>query len=414
MTKPNIVLIMADDLGYGDIGCFGNRTIQTPHIDRLAANGLTFTDYHSNGAVCTPTRAALLTGRYQQRCGLEGVIGVRERERGLDPAAEHCLAHTLRDSGYATGLLGKWHLGFRAEYNPVHHGFDLFHGYVSGNVDYHSHVDNAGYADWWHNLDLVEEDGYLTDLVNEHAVRFIREHADQPFFLYVAHEAPHWPYQGRRDRADREAGATDFPSWGSRADRKGACREMIEAMDDGVGMIVDTLRELGLAENTLVVFCSDNGPVAEVGSAGGLRGAKGDLFEGGHRVPAIASWPGRIVPKSHSDETVMSMDLLPTFLALAGDESPPAPLDGIDISRLLLHGEDLPARSTFFRCGGSAAVRRGQWKLLRDHDATMLFDLEGDRNETLDLSPQHPERVSALQAELDAWIDDVLADMEVS
>ncbi len=412
--QPNIILIMADDLGYGDIGCFGSDFINTPNIDGLCRDGLTFTDYHSNGAVCTPTRAALLTGRYQQRSGLEGVIYVREREPGLDPNTNHCLATSLRAAGYATGVLGKWHLGFKTEFNPVHHGFDLFHGYVSGNVDYHSHVDNAGYPDWWHGLEQIEEEGYLTDLVNQHAVNFIREHEDHPFFLYVAHEAPHWPYQGRRDKADRFPGQTDFPSWGSRTDRKGAYKEMIEAMDDGVGMIINTLQELHLTDNTLVIFCSDNGAVDKVGSNGTLRGAKGSLFEGGHRVPALATWPGQIPPGSVTHETVMSMDWMPTFLKLAGDQTePPKPLDGIDLSDLLFDQKPLPDRGTFFRYGKRAAARRGKWKLVRNEDEHYLFDLESDRDETTNLLDVHSDKAVELGADLDAWTHEVLAGVDL-
>jgi arylsulfatase A-like enzyme len=404
MPPPNLVLIMADDLGYGDLGCFGSGTIRTPHLDRLAADGLLFTDYHANGAVCTPTRAALLTGRYQQRCGLEEVLFAKDRVGGLDPATACCPVHTLRRHGYATAIFGKWHLGYQPRYNPVHHGFDLFRGYVSGNVDYHSHVDGIGIADWWHNLELADEPGYVTDLVSGHAVQFIRAHRDRPFFLYVAHEAPHFPYQGRHDKADRAPGRRDFPGWGSRTDRRAAYKEMIEAMDDGVGRIVDTLREQNLADRTLVLFCSDNGAMTQVGSNGCLREGKGSLFEGGHRVPAIARWPGRIAPGGSTGETVLSMDWLPTCLALAGCAGDvPAPLDGVDLTRLLCERAPLPERTTFFRYRNQAAARRGRWKLLRDNGHHLLFDLAADLAETTDLAARAPDTVRALDAELAAW-----------
>ena len=406
---------MADDLGYGDLGCFGSETIRTPHIDRLAAEGLTFTDYHSNAPVCSPTRAALVTGRYQQRSGLEGVIFVRgeTRQTGLD-ASENSIGKEMKAAGYETAIFGKWHLGYRTEFNPVHHGFDLFRGYVSGNVDYHSHVDNSGVPDWWHNLDQIEEEGYVTDLVSDHAVQFIRDHRDRPFFLYVAHEAPHWPYQGRNDPPDRFPGRDDFPARGSRQDPKGAYKEMIEAMDDGVGAIVQALRELSIDKNTLIIFCSDNGPVADIGSKGDLRGAKGDVFEGGHRVPAIAWWPGHVAPGGVTGETVMSMDWLPTFAALAGTTPQVSkPLDGIDVSGVLLEQAALPERATFFRYRDQAAVRRGNWKLMRAGDQEMLFDLAADPNETTDIAKRHPEMAKALAAELGAWQADVLAGVEL-
>lgn len=415
LKHPNIVLIMADDLGYGDVGCFGSDIIRTPNIDALAARGITFTDFHANGAVCTPTRAALLTGRYQQRSGLEGVIfaGGPTRQTGLDPNENFSLARALRDLGYATALYGKWHLGYRTRFNPAHHGFDHFRGYVSGNVDYHSHVDNSGVADWWDKLEKVDEDGYVTDLVNRHAADFIEQHQDQPFFLYVAHEAPHFPYQGRHDSADRFVGgkpSKDFDSWGSRPDRQAAYKEMIEAMDEGVAWIVDKLRERGLEENTLVVFCSDNGAMDEFGSNGILRGEKGDVYEGGHRVPAVAAWPGRIDPGIVSRELVMTMDLLPTFLAMAnGGSTCPHALDGIDISPTLFDQQSLPARDLFWRFNGKAAIRRSQWKLVRTEDAGCeLFDIDNDIREKHDLSTEQPALVKQLAQALEDWEQDVL------
>ncbi len=419
MKSPNLILIMADDLGYGDLGCFGSAAIATPNIDALAAAGVTFTDFHANGAVCTPTRAALLTGRYQQRSALEGVIYVSgaTRETGLDPARNRCLAHAFREAGYTTALFGKWHLGYRPEYNPVHHGFDRFRGYVSGNVDYHSHVDNSGVADWWDNLDLIEEPGYVTDLVSSHAVDFIAANHSRPFFLYVAHEAPHFPYQGRHDPAERAVGGKpnrDFQAFGARQDRQAAYKEMIEAMDEGVGRIVAKLRELDLERDTLVVFCSDNGAIAQVGSNGALRGEKGDLYEGGHRVPAAAAWPGRIRPGSVSGETVLSMDLLPTFLKLAGRDVGAAPLDGIDISAALLEQAPLPERDLFWRYHGKAAVRRGRWKLVRAEAGCELFDLADDPGERCDLAPAHPDLVADLLRAFESWEREVLAGVTLS
>lgn len=405
MKRPNIVFIMADDLGYGDVGCYGNKVIETPHIDSLAERGMKFTDYHSNGPVCTPTRAALMTGRYQQRSGLEGVIYVsgETRQTGLDPG-QYSVAEALKEQGYATAIYGKWHLGYKRKFNPVHFGFDEFRGYVSGNVDYHSHVDNAGIPDWWKNLEKIEEEGYVTDLVSEHGARFIREHQDEPFFCYVSHEAPHWPYQGREDEPDRFPGSTDFPSWGSRTDRKAAYREMVEAMDDGVGLIVDTLRELDLEEDTLIVFCSDNGAVEELGDNGGLRGAKGDVYEGGHRVPCIATWPGRIPAGTITDETVLSMDWFPTFNELAGDPARISrPLDGDDVGSVMLDGGRMPERTLFWRYGSQKASRSGNWKLMVDEGEEMLFDLEEDIGETTDMLDEKTDIAGKLRADLADW-----------
>ncbi len=404
----NLVFIAVDDL-RPELNCFGKKKLHTPNIDALAERGMQFTDYHSSGPVCTPTRAALMTGRYQQRCGLEGVIYVsgETRQTGLDPA-EYSFAEGLQECGYATAVFGKWHLGYQKKFNPVHHGFDEFRGYVSGNVDYHSHVDNSGIPDWWHNLEKVEEEGYVTDLVSEHADRFIREHQDEPFFVYVSHEAPHWPYQGRDDEADRFPGETDFPSWGSRPDRKAAYKEMVEAMDDGVGLIVDTLRELDLEQETLIVYCSDNGAVDEVGDNGALRGAKGDVFEGGHRVPGIATWPGQISPGSTTDETVLSMDWAPTFLNLAGhDGDVPRPMDGDDVCGVMLESGEMPNRPVFWRYGDQKAVYEGRWKLMIDDGEEMLFDMEEDPEETQDLSEDQADIVSDLKRTLATWEEDM-------
>ncbi|MFC2125535.1 sulfatase-like hydrolase/transferase [Bacteroidota bacterium] len=360
---PNFIIIMADDLGYGDIGCYGNNRIMTPNIDRLAAEGLKFTDYHANGPVCTPTRAALLTGRYQQRSGMEGVIyvGGETRQYGIDKK-EITFAEVLKTKGYATGVIGKWHLGYKKVFNPIHQGFDVFKGYVSGNIDYISHYDNAGIYDWWHNLDSTSEEGYVTDLITLHSCEFIEQYADQPFCLYVAHEAPHWPYQGRSDKADRYPGV-NFESQGSRPDKLGAYKEMVEIMDESVGKIVNKLVELDLEENTLVIFCSDNGAV-QIGDNGGLRGYKTTLWEGGHRVPAIAWWPGKINPGITNDLTC-SMDIFPTMVNLTGIEGKILPeFDGINITPILFDDKSFNNRKIFWRYRNFKCARQGDWKII--------------------------------------------------
>lgn len=409
MTGPNIVFMMADDLGYGDLSSFGSSEIDTPNIDALGERGVTFGDFHSNGPVCTPTRASLITGRYAQRANLEGVLTAAgpSREHGLDPAKHYSLVRGLQDAGYRTAVFGKWHLGYDTKYNPVHHGFNEFRGYVSGNVDYHSHVDNNGVKDWWHNLEQTDEEGYVTDLISRHAVDFIEETDDRPFFVYVAHEAPHWPYQGRFDKADRMPGGRpteDFPPRGSRQDQKAAYKEMIEAMDEGLGWIMDAIRSKGIEENTLVFFCSDNGPVPEVGSAGGLKGVKGDVYEGGHRVPALASWEGVIAPGSRIDEPILTMDVLPSFLSLSSSgmpaEAAPEAVDGRDFSELLRNpgsetAETFRERSCFWRFKGRVAVRQNDWKLVETSDRSELFNLAQDRGETQNLAPPAEEDATA-------------------
>ncbi len=399
---PNFVLIMADDLGYAGIGCYGNEVIHTAHLDRMATEGLRFTDYHSNGSVCSPTRAAMLTGRYQQRSGLEGVIYARgpTRATGLD-TNEHTVASLLKAEGYATAIIGKWHLGYQKRFNPTHCGFDEFRGYVSGNVDFHTHYDNAGVYDWWHDTDTVIEEGYVTDLITQHSVEFIQRHKNQPFFLYVPHEAPHVPFQGRNDPGYRFAD-NEFTYHGPVQDQDRAYIEMVEVMDEGIGKIMETLESEGLAENTLVFFVSDNGG-EPFGHNGPLRDDKGSLFEGGHRVPAIAWWKGQVEP-GISDATVMSFDLMPTFLALADVGWPEGhPLDGIDLSSHILQGAPLSPRTLFWRYRESKAVRSGPFKLMTIANDTMLFDLTTDLAEQSDISSSHPGERTQLLNELAAW-----------
>ncbi len=412
-SPPNIVLIMADDLGYGDLGCYGSDWINTPHIDALAENGLKFTDYHSNGVVCTPTRAALLTGRYQQRSGLEGVIYVRgeTRQRGLAPE-ETTFAEVLKTAGYRTCMVGKWHLGYNTEFNPVHQGFDEFRGYVSGNIDYISHYDNAGIYDWWHNLEWIEEEGYSTDLITRHAIEFIKQNKAQPFCLYVAHESPHWPYQGRKDKADRFEN-TEFPARGTSPKPKAAFREMIEVMDEGVGEIMQTLANLDLQQNTLVIFCSDNGGDPPFGHNGTLRGHKGQLWEGGHRVPAIVYWPNRI-DSGITDQPALSMDWFPTMLSVAGVAvDTQAPLDGLNLSPVLFDNKSIENRNLFWRYRGQKVARQGGWKLLMQEDELFLFNLKLDPQEQNNLAETHPERVQKLQKLYAEWETDVLAGVQL-
>ena len=402
VQKPNIILIMADDLGYGGIGCYGNKILKTPHLDKMAEQGLVFTDFHSNGSVCTPTRAALLTGRYQQRSGMEGVIYVRGKTRqvGLD-TSETTIAELLKANGYATGIMGKWHLGYKKTYNPVHHGFDEFYGYVSGNIDFHSHYDNAGIYDWWHNLDTIRETGYVTDLITSHSIDFIENNKDRPFFLYIPHESPHVPFQGRNDPAYRFPN-TKFSYYGPVKDRDRAYIEMVEVMDEGIGKIMETLERLKLEENTLVLFISDNG-AEDFGHNGSLNGSKISLLEGGHRVPAIAYWKGKIQP-GVSRETTMSFDWMPTFLALSNTQIPTnLQLDGIDLTNLLLQQKELPARDLFWKYRKEKVIRRDQYKLLIREDEVFLFDLDKDLSEQNNLASAFPELVQQLKEKLAAW-----------
>ncbi|MHC4167625.1 MAG: sulfatase-like hydrolase/transferase [Planctomycetota bacterium] len=411
--RPNIILIMADDLGYGDIGCYGSTRIKTPNMDALAKGGMKFSDYHSNCPVCSPTRAALLTGRYQQRSGIEGVVYAKgpTRQTGL-ALEETTFAEVLKEHGYATALFGKWHLGYNVEFNPARQGFDEFRGYVSGNVDFHSHIDGAGFADWWKNLRKVPEEGYTTDLITKHGVDFIERHKDEPFCLYLPHESPHSPYQGRNDPPVRLPGGKKGKGLKGREIAR-AYKEMVEVMDAGIGRIVDTVKRLGLQRMTFIFFCSDNG-ATKSGSNGALSGHKGSLWEGGHRVPAVAYWPGRIKAGTTTDQTVLGMDLFATMVSISGAKLPAGlKLDGVDLLGMLTEDKRLPERTLFWRYRKEKAARKGPWKLLVRDGKSMLFNLDDDLGEKSDLSRTERRMLKRLEDELAVWDREVSAGVEL-
>jgi len=407
--KPNFILIMADDLGYGGISCYGNTIINTPNLDQMAAEGIKFTDFHSNGPVCSPTRAALMTGKYQQRTGVGGVITAKShRHVGLS-IDEITIADEFKKHNYTCGMFGKWHLGYPAEYNPTLQGFDKFVGFVSGNVDYHAHIDQEGYLDWWNDTIINNEEGYTTDLITKYGVDFIKKNQDKPFFLYLPHEAPHSPFQRRVDKILREVGergSVEVP-----ADSiQGIYKEMVEVMDEGIGLIMKTLKETGLDKNTIVIFCSDNG-AAKYGDNGVLHGFKASVYEGGHRVPAIAWYPEKFKAGAVNDQTVLTMDLLPTMLDFIGTKPSGINVDGISIKNLLLAEEELPERDLFWKYGNGNAIRSGDWKLVNNmiggKESVELFNLSDDVSEKNDLSAQKPELVKQLKQKLESWQKEV-------
>jgi arylsulfatase A-like enzyme len=416
--QPNFVIIMADDLGYGDIGCYGNQRIETPHIDRLAAEGVRFTDFHSSGAVCSPTRAGLMTGRYQQRAGIPAVI-VADPTRPTHPHGlqdvEVTWAEQLTAAGYETAIFGKWHLGYYKNYNPVRHGFGQFRGYISGNVDFFSHVDQAGRLDWWRDDEINDEPGYTTHLITKYSVAFIKSINEEPFCLYVPFEPPHYPYQGPNDKPFREIGQGrgKAETRQSKAEIQRAYKEMVEEMDKGVGQIVSALNTRGLERNTLLMFFSDNGGTRQ-GSNGPLRGFKGQVWEGGHRVPCIARWPGRIGSGRVTDELAMTIDVMPTLLSAAGvDAAASRPLDGMNLLPLLTKGASLGRRQLFWGHGNSLAMRDGNWKLVINAPGQKqpgLYHLADDLAEKTDLADRQPDRLREMVAAIEAWQAGVAAD----
>jgi arylsulfatase A-like enzyme len=410
---------MADDLGYGDISCYGSTSINTPNIDLLASTGMKFTDFHSNGAVCSPTRAALLTGKYQQRTGIDGVITAKNhRDVGLS-LEEITLAEELQKYDYTCGMFGKWHLGYAKEFNPVLQGFDKFIGYVSGNIDYHSHVDMGGYLDWWKGNTVDNEEGYSTDLITKNGIKFIQENdpkkTGKPFFLYLPHEAPHGPYQRRIDQILRKVGESES---------KDVCKdsitsiykEMVEVMDEGIGKIVQTLKETNQYENTILIFISDNGG-NHYGNNGALRGYKASAYEGGSRVPAIFTYPNKIKNESLNTEVVLTMDLLPTLLDFIGEKPTNKTIDGISIKESLLNNQKLAERDVFFAYGNKSFIRRGDWKLIRTRrkigNRIELYNFANDLGEQNDLSTKRTDLADTLLVALEAWDQDVTKDVKV-
>lgn len=411
IRKPNVVLIVSDDLGYGSLGCYGNREVKTPHIDQLAASGMRFTDFHGNGPLCSPTRAALMTGRYQQRCAqvpdaeLSPVYREQRKQNpvqrwawGISPQ-EKTMPVMFRSAGYRTSLVGKWHLGYDGKFHPMAYGFDEFRGFMGGNVDYHSHI--AGYGkkelDWWNQRRIENESGYATDLLSRYAVDFIDRNKDLPFFLYLAHGAPHDPLQGR-DRSKKKSPAETY-------------KEMIDTLDDSVGEVMATLRKHKIDQHTLVIFCSDNGPAAPQGFAANanLRGRKGSLFEGGHRVPFIASWSGVIAASKTDATTLMTMDFLPTFVHLAGANiAEQHHIDGINLMPILKGEAIAPTRDLHWQSGDDWAVRRGAWKLIgRGPKLLSLVNLEADPSEKINQMARERVLVQHLKTAHQTWVKSI-------
>ena len=425
--RPNLIVIMVDDMGYAGVSCFGNPYFKTPHIDRLAAQGMKFTDFHSSGTVCSPTRAGLLTGRYQQKAGIEAVIhpvsNHPEHQKGLRKN-ENTFADLLQSAGYRTGLIGKWHQGYphnTDEFHPDNHGFDTFIGYHSGNIDFISHVGDHVKHDWWHGRTETRENGYSTHLINQYALKFIKENKDQPFCLYLAHEAIHNPVQVPGDPI-RRSEAEGWKRWkpANEAERIEKYKGMTLPIDEGVGQIRKQLMELGLDKNTFVLFFSDNGPARDFPSGSPKwRGGKGSVYEGGHRVPAIAWWPGKIQAGVVSDVPAISIDVMPTLLALAKVKAPRnRPLDGVDLSPILVEQRTVKARSLFWASlsnngNRSEAMRSGPWKLVVLHprakagtfenERVELYRLDRDPGERTNLSKQEPQQAALMLKQLKGW-----------
>jgi arylsulfatase A-like enzyme len=410
-SRPNFIFILADDLGSADLGCYGGAGASydvSPNIDRMAREGLRFTHALANSPVCSPTRFALLTGRYQYRFrgAAEEPLGSSERGSsvlGLPPSIP-TLASRLRDAGYRTALTGKWHLGYAPTFGPRKSGYDYFYGATSGAIDYFTHKDSRGTHDLWENETEVHEDGYFTDLVSDRAVKFVSEQsAEKPFLLSVHYTAPHWPWETRDDRAESERITPRIShNDGGSLDKYW---RMIHHMDEGIGRILTALDAKGLADNTLVVFTSDNGG-ERFSKNWPFVGGKMDLLEGGLRVPLVARWPARIKAGGVSATPNLTMDWTATMLRAAGlADDGNAPLDGVDLAPVLANPELNPPRKLYWRMNHrkQRALRDGRWKYLMVDGHEYLFDVETDAREKANMAKREPERLVAMRADWEAW-----------
>lgn len=430
--RPNFIVIYTDDHGYGDLSCVGPTDVRTPHLDALAAGGVRFTDWYSNCPVCSPSRASLLTGQYPARAGVRSILAGGRDTAGL-PAGKPTIASALQQAGYRTALFGKWHLGVLEEARPQHYGFDEWFGFLAGCIDYYSHLFTYQQAsglnpihDLWDNGREFWANGrYFTEMVTERALDFL-DRTDQPFFLYLPFNAPHYPMHAPEEVVRR----FDHLPWD-----RAIMAAMIACVDDGVGEIVSRLESLGLRDDTCIFFSSDNGPSRESrnwldgrpdhyygGTTGGLRGHKGSLFEGGIRMPAILNWPA--LDRERADrglssprlcrEPGMMMDLFPTFLSMAGIDPAQYDLDGLSVLPMIqgaMNRAATPHEMLFWEYGKQTAVRQGDWKLVLNGWETEadgpspphLSDLSQDMAEAHNLYDAEPDVARELTAAATAW-----------
>ncbi len=408
--RPNIIYIMTDDMGYGDLSCYGNKKFFTPNLDKLASQGVKFVNAYAAAPVCTPTRTALMTGRYPARLPL----GLFEPLRS--PAKDSAYGLTsdipslgmlMKASGYETALIGKWHLGFMPQHSPTKNGFNYFFGIHSGGADYISHKGENGKRlyDLYENDSLNYTEGYLTELFSQRSVSFIKQKHDKPFFLMVTYNAPHWPWQGPTDPAYPDS--VDFTKGGSPV----VYAAMMKSLDDGVGKIMQALDESQLNSNTLVIFTNDNGG-ERYSDNGGLSKSKMTVWEGGIRVPAFVRWTGKINAGITTEQVAITMDWTATMLKAAGAKvDKNYPLDGIDLMPVLTGKQKNIDRTLFWRTfqrTKQKAVRDGKWKYLQDEKGEYFFDLSADQEEKNDLKTKEKQRFEELKAKLAAWEKTVL------
>jgi arylsulfatase A-like enzyme len=406
--RPNIVFILADDMGYADIACYGRPDLATPNIDRIAAQGTRFTQAYANSPVCTASRVAIITGRYQMRLpvGLEEPISARtDRRVGLPP--EHpTLPSLLRQAGYGTTLIGKWHLGALPLFSPLKSGYDHFFGYRSGSLDYYRHTTAGDVPDLWEEDQPVTQEGYSTDLFGDRAVKVIGDYArtGQPFLVSLHFNAPHWPWEAPGDEAESSRlHGRSLIDWDGGSQE--TYRRMIAALDAQVGRVLQALENGGIARDTIVIFTSDNGG-ERFSNTWPFSGKKEELLEGGLRIPAIISWPARIPTGRVSAQVTANMDWLPTLLEAAGAGPDPAyPSDGLNLLPHLIEGAGIVERRLFWRYKAlwQRASRIGDWKYLQILDNSFLFNVVEDPLERANLKERHQDIYDRLVSEWQAW-----------
>ena len=414
--KPNIVFIMADDLGYADVSCYGQRDYTTPNVDRLAIEGLRFTQGYANSAVCSATRTALATGRYQYRLpvGLEEPINASSpRNIGLPPS-HPTLPSLLKKAGYSTALVGKWHLGFLPDFSPLKSGYDQFFGIFGGAADYFNHGADAlrtgAESSQLHEQEVpIERHGYMTNLLGDRAVQTVEGFAKskEPFLLSLHFTAPHWPWEGPDDEAESKRIRNIFH-------RDGGTQKtyaiMVQSLDVNIGRVLQALDASGLAGNTIVVFTSDNGG-ERFSKTWPFSGMKTELLEGGIRVPTIVRWPGRIAAGSVSEQVTITMDWVPTLLAAAGTTPDAAyPSDGEDLGPIMTGGAAPHSRRLYWRykAGSQRAIRDGDWKYLRIAGNEFLFDVVKDPRERGNLKDRQKDVFDRLKTDWETWNDTML------
>ena len=396
--RPNVVLILADDLGYGELGCQGNKEIPTPNIDSIARNGIRFTDGYVSCPVCSPTRAGLMTGRYQQRFGHEFNPGPRPSPNFGLPLPEMTLASRMKSAGYVTSMVGKWHLGFREKYRPLDRGFDEFYGFLDGSHPYFHDVP-PNQQPIFRGNETIEEKEYLTDAFAREALAFLDRQHEKPFFLYLPFNAVHSPLQATDKYLDR------FPE--IKDEKRRTFAGMLSAMDEAVGKVLESLRKKELEEDTLIFFVSDNGgPTKQTTSRNDpLRGFKGQVYEGGIRVPFMVQWKGHLPSGQVYSKPVISLDISPTILAAARVKAKDAKFDGVNLIPYISGKSDrLPHDALYWRYGAQCAIREGNWKLLKPKaETTELYDLAADIGEKDNLAVRNPKQFKDLNKSLEEW-----------